>query len=468
MYCVQCGSDIPAENKFCNNCGAAAYQASSGAAAVQPAAITPVAPAIPQPAVQAVAPAVYPGAPQAVYPGYPQAVYPNTPYPGMPYPQAYPGQPVYYAVPPAHHTAQQMNLLRSLQGRIQSLASTEQLEGFSLKEMFSEVFKKKSPEQVEDYMLVGTDKTTPLIDLVETGWPKPWLFFRVLATLIVGYVVCTFMLMHLSDAGNLIPAVMILGSFAVPLSTLVLFFEMNTPRNVSLHMVAKLFLFGAVVSLGVALLGYSLPIFQLGTWEAGIVEEVAKLLTAVIVMRSIRYKYILNGILFGATVGAGFACFETTGYALNSALLPGLLQGLQAGQTIDVATHSGIVAMLQILRLRGILAPLGHVAWTAIACGAFWRVKQDKPLNPSMFLDTRFIKAFLIPVSMHALWDAPAFMQLPFLGNSIITGVISWYVVFGLVQQGLKQVKEEQRSHLQQTLQTVEASMQPAGSVAVS
>jgi hypothetical protein len=85
-----------------------------------------------------------------------------------------------------------------------------------------------------------------------------------------------------------------------------------------------------------------------------------------------------------------------------------------------------------------------------------------------MLLDINFLKAFIIPVSMHALWDAPDFMQLPFFGNSIITGLISWYVVFGLVQQGLKQVRDEQRSHLQQTLQTVEASMQPAGSVAVS
>ncbi len=443
MFCVQCGSDVPTESKFCVNCGAPAYHAGS-APAGQPVPSVPAFQAVAQPGVQVV----------------------PVGYPGMPQPQ-----PVYYVLPqalPHQHTVQQLNFLHSLQGRIQSLASTEQLEGFSLKEMFSGVFKKRSPEQVEDYMLVGSAKTTLAIELVETGWPKPWLFFRVLATLVVAYVVCTQMLLRLSDAGNLIPAVMILGSFAFPLSTLVLFFEMNTPRNVSLHMVGKLFVFGAVVSLGVALLGYSLPIFQLGTWEAGIVEEVAKLLTVVIVMRGARYKYILNGILFGATVGAGFACFETAGYALNSALLPGLLQGLQAGQTVDVATHAGIVSMLQILRLRGILAPLGHVAWTAIAAGAFWRVKQDKPVNPSMFLDSRFLKAFLIPVSMHALWDAPAFMQLPFLGNSIITGVISWYVVFGLVQQGLRQVRDEQRGHLQQTLQTVEASMQPAGSVAVS
>jgi RsiW-degrading membrane proteinase PrsW (M82 family) len=441
VYCVQCGSAIPPEDKFCRNCGAVVYRAEVSVQEVRPSSAVPV-------ALQGVPPA-YPGVPQPVYQGAPQ--------------------PVYYVVQqPAHtHTLQQMNLLRSLQGRIQSLASTEQLEGFSLGQMFSDVFKKRSPEQVEDYLLVGSAKTTPSIDVVETGWPKPWLFFRVLATMIVAYLICTFMLLHLSDAGNMIPAVMILGSFAFPLATLVLFFELNTPRNVSLHMLAKLFVFGAVVSLGVALLGYTLPIFQLGTWEAGIVEEVAKLLTVVIVMRSTRYKYILNGILFGATVGAGFACFETAGYALNSALLPGLLQGLVQGQTIPVATHSGIVSMLQILRLRGILSPLGHVAWTAIAAGAFWRVKQDKPANPSMFFDSRFLKAFLIPVSMHALWDAPAFMQLPFLGNDIITGAVSWYVVFGLVQQGLRQVKDEQRADLQKTLASVETSMQPVGSVAV-
>ena len=92
----------------------------------------------------------------------PQAAVPAV-YPGIPQPVVYQaGQPVYYVVPQAAppHTVQQLNLLRSLQGRIQSLASTEQLEGFSLKEMFSDVFKKRTADQVEEYMLVGTAKTT--------------------------------------------------------------------------------------------------------------------------------------------------------------------------------------------------------------------------------------------------------------------------------------------------------------------
>ena len=129
-------------------------------------------------------------------------------------------------------------------------------------------------------------KTTPPIELVETGWPKPWLFFRVLAALVIAYVALTFIYMRTENT-NCVPGMMFLGAFAVPLATLTLFFELNTPRNVSMHVVVKLFLFGAMASLGVALLGYALPIFDISDMEAGIVEEVAKLLTVVVVMRSV-------------------------------------------------------------------------------------------------------------------------------------------------------------------------------------
>jgi RsiW-degrading membrane proteinase PrsW (M82 family) len=355
------------------------------------------------------------------------------------------------------HTVHQNHLIQGLRGRIQSLASTEELEGFSLKQMFSEVFKRRSPDDVEDYLMVGTSKTTPPLEVVETGWPKPWLFFRVLAALLIAYIALT-LIYEWTNNTNCVPGMMFLGAFAVPLATLTLFFELNTPRNVSLHVLVKLFLFGAIASLGVALLGYAIPIFQISDMEAGIVEEFAKLITVVVVMRSVRYPYILNGILFGATVGAGFACFETAGYALNMGLLPGLLPAVQGAQQVTPAAMSaGVSSMLSLLSMRGIEAPLGHVAWTALAAGAFWRVKRNRAFSPTMLFDIRFLKTFLIPVSMHAIWDCP--WQLPFSGNQIITGFISWYVVFGLVQQGLRQVQEEQKAHLLTTLASVEASV---------
>jgi len=441
MFCMHCGTASQPGNKFCKSCGAVIGAA--GGRDIASGATNGDGPAAASPALQAVVPMAYQnaaiGAPPAVYPGVPQ--------------------PIYYVTAQAaaqSHSAHQINLLQSLQERIQSLASTEKLEGFSLKEMFSEVFKRRSADAVEDYILVGTSKTTPPIELVETGWPKPWLFFRLLAALVIAYVALTFLFMRTGNT-NCIPGMMFLGAFAVPLATLALFFELNTPRNISIHIIGKLFLLGAVVSLAVALLGYSLPIFDISDMEAGVVEEVAKLVTVVAVMRNVRYKYMLNGILFGATVGAGFAAFETAGYALNDGFLDGLLTGITHGQTLAVGTHMGVTAMLQVLRLRGILAPLGHVAWTALAAGAFWRVKQGKATTMAMLFDTRFLKAFMIPVVLHAIWDAP--WQLPFYGNAIITGVVTWYVVFGLVQQGLRQVQEEQKVRLESTLEHVEASI---------
>jgi hypothetical protein len=104
-----------------------------------------------------------------------------------------------------------------------------------------------------------------------------------------------------------------------------------------------------------------------------------------------------------------------------------------------------------------------HVTWTAIAAGAFWRVKQDRPFSAGMLGDGRFLKAFAIPVVMHTAWDIsillPNLNGLVDIGIWIATGLITWYVLFGMVQQGLRQVKQEQVTHLQSALATVEATL---------
>jgi RsiW-degrading membrane proteinase PrsW (M82 family) len=342
--------------------------------------------------------------------------------------------------------------------------------------MFSEVFKRRGHDELENYFMVGAKKSTPPLELVETGWPKPWMFFRVLGTLWVAFAVLTLMF-HFTTNSNLIPALLLLGAFATPLATLTLFFEMNTPRNISMYMVAKLFITGGVLALCAALVLDMLSVFQIGEWEAGIVEECAKLFAVIVVVHSVRFKYQLNGILFGATVGAGFSAIETMGYAFGigtGGFLLGFLQTLMkgatqagAGQTqeqalqqlLNLATNTGVAQMLKELLVRMFTAaPLGHMVWTAIAAGAFWRVKQDRPFNAAMLMDKRFLMTFLIPVLLHAFWDAP-WQLFGGFGNEIVAGVIGWYVLFTLVQQGLRQVKEEQKMQLQSTLANVEATL---------
>jgi len=291
---------------------------------------------------------------------------------------------------------------------------------------------------------------------------------------------------------NLLPALIFMGAFAMPLASLVFMFEMNTPRNVSVIQLGKLFLVGGVVGLCMAILEYQVKaIANL----PGPIEESSKLLAVILVMYGARgagYKFELNGILFGCAVGAGFACFETSGYALFSAsggfvsvlqsetiqavlkFGQGQLTQAQALAAVNQATADAVKSMVGLLELRGALAPFGHVVWTAIAAGAFWRVKQEKPASLSMLADTRFLMAFLIPVLMHTLWDItvtfpnlfnPTTQSQQTTDNWILygimafTSVVSWYVLFTMIQQGLNQVRNVQKAQLQATLTNVEATL---------
>ena len=98
--------------------------------------------------------------------------------------------------------------------------------------------------------------------------------------------------------------------------------------------------------------------------------------------------------------------------------------------------------MFDIIQTRAFLTPFGHVAWTAICTGALWRVKRDSGFQIGMLLDSTFLKTMLIPMLLHMLWNAP--FQLPFEMKFIGIGIVGWFVVFGLVQQGLHQVREQQ------------------------
>jgi len=457
-FCSRCGAQLEGNERFCGKCGSDV----TAMAAVQAASLAP--------SVQAVAQAAYPSIPPAAPPPPPPGVYPGAPPTAAPYPyaaaqgpppgmtavmyQAYPGGPqqMYYIPTASMHPNAQSGLLAGLRSQIRNLASTESLEGFSFGQLFSEVFKRHGTDAEEEYFMAGAPKTTPALDLVETGWPKPWMFFRLLAVFVIAFA-ALYVSWIFTQNVPLLPAIMIMGAFGVPVATMVLLFEMNTPRNVSMVVLGRLFLIGGLAGLCVVSFEYmKLPGSAIIDKIPGIVEETAKLGMVILVVRSVRYKYELNGILFGAAVGAGFGSFETTFYGFQS-LLGGLGQGADAAAA----------AMVNTLVMRAVLAPFMHVTWTAIAAGAFWRVKQDRPFSAGMLGDGRFLKAFAIPVVMHTAWDIsillPNLNGLVDIGIWIATGLITWYVLFGMVQQGLRQVKQEQVTHLQSALATVEATL---------
>jgi RsiW-degrading membrane proteinase PrsW (M82 family) len=364
------------------------------------------------------------------------------------------------------------NLLGSLGARLNRLTSTDKLQGFSLKVMFSEVFKKRSADELEEYFVTGTAKTTPPLLQVPTGWPQPWFFMRILLFLTVVYFALYAMLETYHNP-LLVPGLMMMGSLAVPLATVFLFWEMNTPRNVSFHTVLMLVCLGGVISLFVSLIEYGFGTLDwLGASQAGIVEETGKLLAVILVVRSTRYRWILNGMVFGAAIGGGFAVFESAGYAFQKGYLDTFLNYLlnhaddaALNQVINSAQFAGYDSMLNLIHIRAALAPFGHMLWTAIAAGALWRVKGARPFRVSMLFDTSFLGTFLIPVALHMLWDSPvleASISEVFV-KGLALGAVGWYVAFTLIQQGLKQVREAQLTETQTELQQTQDILTTTG-----
>ncbi len=326
--------------------------------------------------------------------------------------------------------------------RISSVAGVQRLEGFSLKDTFSEVFSRHSYEEVERYFSVGGPDTTPALAQIDVGWPKPWVFFRTLLVALGAYIA---FVQAWQQFGNvkLVPAIIFVGSFAIPFATLILFFELNIRRNISLYQIGRLVALGGAAAIVVSLLGYQvasgLKLDWMGASVAGLVEEPGKLLVLAFVVNNRRYRYILNGLLLGAAVGAGFAAFESAGYAFLY-LLQHMGVSMQNGNvTLQL---NDVAAMRQLIMSRGLLSPLGHIAWTAMSAAALWRVKGDAPFRLEMLKDPRFTRVFAAAIVLHMIWDSP--LELPFDGLYILLGAVAWIIVLGLVQEGIAELRARQ------------------------
>lgn len=337
--------------------------------------------------------------------------------------------------PAAATSANTTNQVNSIRQGFTRLIGLEELKDFKLKDIFSQVFRKHSFTDMEDQLITGTVRNTPAITDIETSWAKPWLFSRLLVLSIVLTVVLIIGF-RMFDNPNLIPGLMFIGSFAVPVSTLIFFLEMNAPRNISVFIVTALVAIGGVASLTLALVFFNWFSF-LSSWlaasAAGLIEEPAKVLIVVALFGRIkRYKWLLNGLLLGAAIGTGFGAFESAGYAF---------QNLQS--------FDGFVDNIV---LRGLLAPFMHIVWTANAAAALWMVKGDKPFSFSMLGDMRFLRVMISSMVLHMIWNAnfttiplPVVLDLKFP----VLGILAWIITFRLVQTGLAQLNQARHAEVE-------------------
>ncbi len=318
---------------------------------------------------------------------------------------------------------------------IDHLTGEEEHANLKVGDLFRDVFKKHKKGEANKIFIVGTESTTPSENMISASWPKPWVYSRVFIILAITYgllLACT----YIFGNANTIPGLMVIGSFTVPFSALVFFFETNAPRNISIFDVVKMFFIGGVAALVATLILYSIiPVGKLNYFNAllvGIIEETGKMVIVALFIKSLRSKYVLNGLLIGAAVGAGFAAFESLGYAFNYSL-----EAFALTKNVTFASDT----MLEIIFSRGWQSIGGHVAWAAITGAAIVLAKKgSENLEMQHLFTGQFWKLFIIPIVLHFLWDCPLNPLPQIAFKQIVLIIVAWVVILTLMSTGLRQV----------------------------
>jgi RsiW-degrading membrane proteinase PrsW (M82 family) len=192
----------------------------------------------------------------------------------------------------------------------------------------------------------------------------------------------------------LLPTIVLLGSFLVPITAVVWYLDHDPSPALSPRRILAAFIIAGVFGvLGASILEYWLvPGGNLGPFVVGLIEEFIKGLFIVVVALGIRTFHVRDGIVLGATVGFGFAALESSGYALASLFV------VQGGQ-LFLSLTSVVVTEL----IRGLLAPFGHGLWSAILGAAIFSAATRRG---GMRLSLGVIGTYLAVSLLHGAFDS--------------------------------------------------------------
>lgn len=305
----------------------------------------------------------------------------------------------------------------------------------TFKDLFKNTFKKHTDEELDEVFVCGSKETTPSVLDINPKNASAWVYFKIFIFFLIAYIPCRIGFINYGN-DNFLPGLVMLGAFAMPVVVLVFFFEINLFRNIPFYKVIKYFILGGALSLIVAILFFSLEFntdirTYSGALMVGVIEETAKAaIVALFIFKSKNCNYILNGLLIGAAVGAGFAAFETAGYILRNGI------------------NNGLQTMLYVIKIRGFLAPGGHVAWAAIEGAALMFVKGFEKIDKKHLNDKRFLLICLIPVVLHGIWDMP--LNIPYAGTQIAVSIIAWLVIIYFINLGLQQIDQAKKQKIKE------------------
>ena len=310
----------------------------------------------------------------------------------------------------------------------------------SLLDIFSDVFKRHTPEESAQVLIAGTALTTPRESEMLSNWQKPFMFARFLLSCAIVIALSYFMAKRGWPGMD---TVLVLLACVGPISVLLLTWELNVPRNISLAEVLKWVAVGGIMSLiATMLFNLVLDVFstlgefttESASWAA-VVEEPAKLAIVFYIIWKKDYKFILNGILVGMAIGTGFAVMETLSYIMRYTLAEGYMSGL------DVAIA------------RGLGSFSSHGTYAAIYGGGLMIAKGSHKLNLGHIFHLDHLVYFIAAMILHACNNSMTvqYFMYTYMGEYgwVITETLVMFALLflPLIKRGVNQVVEVCAKH---------------------
>ncbi len=233
---------------------------------------------------------------------------------------------------------------------------------------------------------------------------RGWL--RMLGMGTLAYVLGIFILVLTSNP-ILIPTVIMIGCFTIPVAYVAFFYERRHLSELNMAAASRGFLYGGILGVFGAAVLEPILIGQItlgSIFLVGFVEEFAKIAAIMFIARSRRKDLPLDGLILGAAAGMGFAALESNGYAFTAFL----------------ASQGSLSASVGITLIRALFSPIGHGTWTAILASVLFRESEPQRFR----ITARVWGAYLTVSLLHGFWDGlpGVLMALTEPGISILIG----------------------------------------------
>lgn len=321
-----------------------------------------------------------------------------------------------------------------------------------LGDIFSEVLRKHSKEDTARVFIAGTELTTPSKSEMLSGWQKPFLFARFFGICALVLALCYVFGKLFTHPGGYY--LMMIGiPLLVPITVLLLAWEMNIPRDISLMEVVKIVAVGGILSLIATLVLHEFG--NTSTTWAGLIEEPAKLIVIYFLLKRKNRVYILDGVLIGMAVGTGFAVMETLYYVFDSyteSVVKGMLiliNNLYESGCTDVyellsilvekfgtvyyATFDyGVSSGLGTALVRAFNGICSHGMYAALYGGGLLMAKGEEEVGIGHLFKVDFLKYFAASVLLHALNNSGVTFGLPEFFGGLIHGVLILKTALGI------------------------------------